>query len=90
MNRERSSLWSSILAFRFVRCPRCTSRDLRIRQKRDRVDGFSKHPVRLLQGLFGARLYYCWQCRLQFYDIRRRARGHRVAKLQPTRLSPID
>ncbi|MGA3027623.1 MAG: hypothetical protein ABSF98_22915 [Bryobacteraceae bacterium] len=42
-----------------------------ILKKRDGIDKLNRNPLRLVQRFFGARLYYCWACRLQYYDLRR-------------------
>lgn len=55
---------------RYVRCPRCAVGELEILKKRDHIDKMNRNPLRLVQRYFGARLYYCWGCRLQFYDLR--------------------
>ncbi len=55
-----------------VSCPRCTTPKLKIQRKRDSIEGFQRGLWRWVQGLMGAKLYYCRPCRLQFYDLRRR------------------
>jgi len=62
--------------FRFVfsrhsRCLKCgkTERVSRL-AKRDYIDGFSKSPLSLLQGVMGAPINRCSACRLQYYDWR--------------------
>ncbi len=58
-------------------CPRCGSETLERLSKRDRIEGFSRSPVSLVQMLLGAPLSWCPLCRLQFYDFRprRKLRG---------------
>ena len=56
---------------RYANCPRCAGREPAILKKRDRIDKLNRNPLRLVQRFFGARLYYCWSCRLQYYDLRR-------------------
>ena len=51
-------------------CPRCGTRELRIRRKRDHVDSMSNGIFNRLQGLVGAPLHHCEFCRFQFYDFR--------------------
>lgn len=58
------------LPSRHAACPRCAGRELEILKKRDRIDKMNRNPLRLIQRFLGARLYYCWACRLQFYDLR--------------------
>ncbi|MGA2118924.1 MAG: hypothetical protein ABSH56_29760 [Bryobacteraceae bacterium] len=52
------------------RCPQCWSERLEVLSRRDYIEGFRKGLIRRVQGWFGAPLYYCWRCRLQFYDAR--------------------
>ena len=63
-------------------CPRCGSeRPERVR-RRDPIESLYKSPLSLVQRLFGAPLYYCFYCRLQFYDFRKKrpdAGGRRPA-----------
>lgn len=70
--RVRVSHVEHISDARFVSCPKCNRTDLKILTRRDRVDRFSRNPLRLIQGFLGAKLYHCWSCRLQFYDFRKR------------------
>jgi hypothetical protein len=58
------------LPSRYAACPRCAGHELEILKKRDHIDKMNKNPLRLVQQYLGARLYYCWGCRLQFYDLR--------------------
>ncbi len=51
-------------------CPRCGTRELRVRRKRDNVDSMSHGLLSRLEGLLGAALHHCEFCRLQFYDFR--------------------
>jgi hypothetical protein len=55
---------------RFANCPRCAVSELDILIKRDHINTMNRNPLRLVQRFFGARLYYCFGCRLQFYDLR--------------------
>src|SRR5437870_68662 len=58
---------------RFVRCPQCGSRkNLSKLRSVDKVDRLNKNPLRLLLSIFGAPLYHCTFCRLQFWDVRSR------------------
>jgi len=71
--------WSEIFSLT-ARCPRCGTYDLAQNSERDRVDQLHKNPFSLLQALFGAPLYHCRYCRLQFYDFRRRVASQVTAK----------
>jgi cytoskeletal protein CcmA (bactofilin family) len=52
-----------------VRCPVCGTEKLYLRASRDKIDRMYQTPARRLQQLLGARLYHCWVCRIQFYDM---------------------
>jgi hypothetical protein len=60
------------ITFFHARCPRCGEMQLEVLRDRDYIEGFENNPLRIMQKLFGAKLYYCWECRLQFYDLRPR------------------
>jgi DNA-directed RNA polymerase subunit RPC12/RpoP len=75
--RVRVSYLDYLRGARYAACPKCGWYDLAMRARRDRVDKMNRNPLRLLQRLFGARLYHCLHCRLQFYDIRRLRGGKR-------------
>ncbi len=68
--RVRVSYLDALRKAKYAGCPKCGWCDLVIRSKRDPVDRMKQNPFRLLQRLFGARLYHCLHCRLQFYDLR--------------------
>ena len=51
-------------------CPRCHNPDLTKLASRDKLDRMSPNPLRFLLGLFGAPLYHCTFCRMQFRDWR--------------------
>jgi len=70
--RQKISHWKKLKNAKYAQCPRCGRRDLRVLTKRDRIDFFYRSIFRRFQALLGARLYHCWSCRLQFYDVRRR------------------
>jgi hypothetical protein len=55
----------------FATCPDCGTTQLRVLQRRDRIERISRVPWSTLQRFFGGRLYYCRTCRLQFYDCRK-------------------
>ena len=56
---------------RYVKCPGCHSVDLTILKKPDRVDRMQRGVLNTLHRLGGGKLYHCWFCRIQFYDVRR-------------------
>jgi hypothetical protein len=51
-------------------CPKCGTPQLERLRKRDRIDPLYLNPLSLVQALFGAHLYWCPFCRVQFYDLR--------------------
>lgn len=56
----------------YVKCPRCHSVDLSVLRRRDKIDAMRPGLVNFLSRLAGGKLYHCWFCRLQFYDLRQR------------------
>lgn len=58
---------------RNVSCPHCGNQDLKKLSRRDHIEKFYQGPISRLEGLFGANLYHCIYCRLQFFDIREMA-----------------
>jgi len=67
------------------RCPRCAGHKLERLRRRDRIDPLYHNPISLVQALFGARLWWCPLCRLQFYDLRPGAQSSREEKPAATR-----
>jgi len=59
-------------------CPRCGNTDLRQLQERDGIDEMYSNPLSRLQRFFGAPLYWCQFCRLQFYDFRPRHKNESI------------
>ena len=67
---RRSSL--VFLFSKYARCIQCgSSSTIAQLAKPDRVDHFTTNRWGLVQGLFGAPVYRCSPCRIQFYDWRR-------------------
>ena len=60
----------SIKHVHYVKCPRCHSVDLTVLRRRDGVDRMQSGMFNFLHWLGGGKLYHCWFCRLQFYDVR--------------------
>lgn len=57
-----------------ARCPRCGTTQLDKRNTRDKIDKLIKTPTSMVHALLGGYLYHCVFCRIQFYDVRKRAR----------------
>lgn len=55
-----------------ARCPHCGNLHLRVHSERDYVEGYERNLLRVIHKLLGAPLCYCWDCRLQFHDLRPR------------------
>ena len=60
---------------RHSHCIRCGSGAVQRLKKRDKVDGFSRNPLALMQALVGAPVNRCSPCRLQFFDWRKPREG---------------
>lgn len=53
-------------------CPRCGTSELRTFSRIDKIESLYKNPLSRIQRWFGATLWYCQWCRLQFFDCRKR------------------
>jgi hypothetical protein len=71
--RETRDQWFLFLFGRTSRCPRCGS--FRVEKLRgvDHIDPMYRNPLSYLQKWFGGNLHWCPFCRLQFYDVRKKA-----------------
>ena len=71
--RETQDQWFLFLFSGTSRCPRCGS--FRVEKLRgvDHIDPMYKNPLSYWQKYLGGNLHWCPFCRLQFYDLRRRA-----------------
>jgi hypothetical protein len=52
------------------KCPKCGGANLERLPRRDEIDPLYRNPVSLVQALIGASIWWCPDCRLQFYDVR--------------------
>lgn len=79
--RKRAPLGSffTLKYAHYVKCPRCHSVDLTVLKKRDHIDQMQPGVLNFIHKLGGAKLYHCWFCRLQFYDLRPRYNSDKSA-----------
>ena len=70
---ETLDQWFLFLFGRTSRCPRCGSFKVDKLRGVDHIDPMYKNPLSYLQKWFGAQIHWCPFCRLQFYDLRKRA-----------------
>lgn len=70
--RHKISMWSQVRNVRYTKCPKCSCRDLSILKKVDKIDTMRKSFWNFVNRILGGKLYHCWFCRLQFYDLRSR------------------
>lgn len=68
--RKPEPRWFALYLGDHPRCPRCRTFRVTHLASRDRIDPLYRNPFSLAQRLFGAGLYHCRYCRLQFYDLR--------------------
>jgi cytoskeletal protein CcmA (bactofilin family) len=73
-----------------VRCPSCGSEKVHLRDSPDRIDPLYQTPVRTVQRLFGAQLYHCFVCRMQFYDLPESAPAEAPSAADPVSATPAD
>ena len=60
--------WRRFLFQKHALCPECATPRVLKRSKYDRIDRKSESLFRNFLGLFGAPIYHCTFCRLQFRD----------------------
>src|SRR5271165_5311403 len=60
--------WRRVLFQKHTCCPECGTSRLSRRSKYDHIDRKSESFLRRALGLFGAPIYHCTFCRLQFRD----------------------
>jgi len=77
--------WPRVPFQKHTQCPECgTSRLLKL-SKYDRIDRKSTSILRHLLGIFGAPIYHCTFCRLQFCDYRDPDPERKLEKLRKAR-----
>ena len=69
--RKAEPRWFAMYMGNHPRCPRCGTYRLSRLASRDRIDPMHKGVINMIQHFWGADLYHCRYCRLQFYDLRR-------------------
>ncbi len=69
--RKPEPRWYALYLGDYPRCPRCGTYRLTHLSTRDKIDKMLKGPINYLQFLWGADLYHCRYCRVQFYDVRK-------------------
>ena len=68
--RRPEPRWYALYMGDYPRCPLCGTYRLTRLAERDHIDPMYKGPFNLAQRIFGADLYHCRYCRIQFYDRR--------------------
>lgn len=69
--RKPDPRWWALYLGLYPRCPRCGTYRLTRLATRDRIDPMQRGLVNYAQLLWGAQLYHCRYCRVQFYDARK-------------------
>ncbi len=62
--------WKRVPFQKYTRCPQCGTARISKRTKYDKIDRKSKSLIRRFLGIFGAPIFHCTFCRLQFRDYR--------------------
>ena len=68
--RKPEPRWYALYLGDYPRCPICGTYRLTRLATPDRIDPMYKGALNLAQRIFGADLYHCRYCRIQFYDVR--------------------
>src|SRR5258708_22270453 len=77
--------WSRLRSFfflfqKYAECPSCQTRAITRLAKKDRVDPMTLNPFRRMLVVFGAPIYHCTFCRIQFRDWRKADPDRRVRR----------
>jgi len=70
---ESLDQWFLFLFGRVSRCPRCGSFKVEKLRGVDHIDPMYKNPLSYMQKWLGGHIHWCPFCRLQFYDLRKKA-----------------
>jgi hypothetical protein len=76
-NRYHVSVTSRMHLARFAKCPKCRYQDITLLKRVDKIDHMRGGLFNFIHRVMGGRLYHCWFCRLQFYDLRPRKENWR-------------
>jgi len=68
--RKPEPRWFALYLGDYPRCPKCGTYRLSRLSKPDRIDPMYRTLIGWFQRRFGADLYHCRYCRIQFYDMR--------------------
>ncbi|HTQ53330.1 MAG TPA: hypothetical protein VMI94_02655 [Bryobacteraceae bacterium] len=69
--RRPEPRWYALYLGDYPRCPRCGTYRLTKLATRDKIDPMKRGLLNFLQFAWGADLYHCRYCRIQFYDVRK-------------------
>jgi hypothetical protein len=69
--RKPEPRWYALYLGDYPRCPRCGTYRLTRLSTRDKIDKMQNGLINFAQFLWGADLYHCRYCRVQFYDVRK-------------------
>jgi len=69
-SRRPEPRWYALYLGDYPRCPRCGTYRLTKLSEPDRIDRHYRSFIGVAQRMFGASLYHCRYCRIQFYDMR--------------------
>ncbi|MGA2737350.1 MAG: hypothetical protein ABSG65_07845 [Bryobacteraceae bacterium] len=69
--RKPEPRWYALYLGDYPRCPRCGTYRLTRLATRDKIDRMHRGLVNFAQYAWGADLYHCRYCRIQFYDVRK-------------------
>ena len=76
-SRYHVSVSSRLHLARFAKCPKCRYQDITLLKRVDKIDRMRGGIFNFIHRIIGGKLYHCWFCRLQFYDVRPRKENWR-------------
>ena len=73
--RYHVTLSSRLALARYAKCPKCRYQVITPMKRIDKIDKMRGGIFNMIHRVFGGKLYHCWFCRLQFYDLRPRKKN---------------
>jgi hypothetical protein len=86
--RKPEPRWYALYLGDYPRCPRCGTYRLTRLSSRDKIDKMQSGLLNYLQLWWGADLYHCRYCRVQFYDVRKPVAPEKAATPEARTVAP--
>jgi DNA-directed RNA polymerase subunit RPC12/RpoP len=86
--RKPEPRWYALYLGDYPRCPRCGTYRLTRLATPDKIDSMLKGLINFVQYAWGADLYHCRYCRVQFYDVRKPVAPEIAGPTRPVGVAP--